>query len=332
MGRRRAPSPPQLVAPRGITSGLPLEQTFDVFLKQKADIPRLQEFADVVNQQYRSTLEGAMPGVMGQAKQVSNIVSQLLGAEVPADVQAQIQRQSAQQALAMGAPATSGIARNITSRDLGLTSLNIQQAGMEAMPGLLQMAEALSPQQVQNYLFSTGQIRGEMLQESQNQANVANQNAINRYNYDVAKARSSGGFLGSIGGILGGIAGSFIAPGIGTALGASIGGGIGSAIGGGGFQLGAGQAGGLVGAIGGLGGQLFGGGLAGGGGGLLNVPGMGGSLAPNTTMFSPTGSAFTMPVGSFGQPFMSPNWTAGVIGNIPDYGFGGGGIRSTRGF
>ena len=122
---------------------------------------------------------------------------------MPADVQAQVQRQGAEQAMALGIPATSGMARNLQARDFGLTSMELMQQGAAYTTGLVDLANFLSPQQAQNYLFSTGQLRGEDLKKAQDDANVANQNAINKYNYDVANARSSGGLFGTIGGALG---------------------------------------------------------------------------------------------------------------------------------
>lgn len=129
----------------------------------------------------------------------------------------------------------------------------------------MELSNFLSPQQAQNYLFSSGQLRGEDLKQAQDVASTNNQNAVNKYNYDVAKAQSSGGLFGSIGGLVGGIAGSFLMPGAGTAIGGMLGSGLGSLAGGGGFSMGAGQSGGLMSSLGGMGSSLFGGGLLGGG-------------------------------------------------------------------
>lgn len=326
-GRRRAPSPPQLQAPREV----PLSETFARFLGQEEQIPALTAFADRLNRQFRQTLETGLPGTLGATTQVSKLVNELLGGAIPADVQSEVQRTAAQRNLAVGLPGTSEAARFLEARDFGATSLGLMEQGAAYTPGLLQMSEFLSPQQVQNYLFSTGQIRGEQLKQAQDQANVANQNAINRYNYDVANARSSGGFLGSLGGLLGGVAGSFIAPGIGTALGSAIGGGIGSAIGGGGFQLGAGQAGGLISPLAGLGSSLFGGGLLGGGGGTLGVPGIG-AAGISSTAFSPIGQAFSVPSSSYGAPPYTGNMVYDYLQPSVPLNFGNGGMMGIRGF
>jgi len=319
-GRRRAPAPPQLQAPREV----PLSETFQKFLSQEQQIPALQAFADRVNQQFRQTLETGLPGTLGAASQVSRLVNELLTGSIPADVQTEVQRTAAERALAIGAPATSEFARMLEAKDFGLTSMGLMQQGAAYAPGLMEMAQFLSPQQVQNYLFSTGQLRGEALKQAQDQANVANQNAINRYNYDVANARSSGGFFGQIGGLLGGIGGAALGsvfPGIGTAVGASLGSALGGSVGsfasGGAFAPpgGAGAFGGLLGSIGGsIGGLATGRGIA---------PATQGFSA---TAFSPIGQAFTLPASSFSTPIINPNYPYNVINMSPVEMFGGRGM------
>lgn len=324
MGGRRAPSPPQLQAPREV----PLSETFAKFLGQEAQIPALQSFADRLNREFRQTLETGLPGTVGAATQVSNLVNQLLRGELPADVQTQVQRTAAERAAAIGAPATSEFARMLEARDIGTTALGLQQQGVAYTPGLMELSSFLSPQQVQNYLFSTGQLRGEDLKAAQDQANVANQNAINRYNYDVANARSSGGFFGQIGGILGGVAGFALGGPAGAGIGSALGGSIGSVASGGAFAppAGAGAFGGLIGNVGsGLLGQGFGG-LAGGRG---LSPASGGFSA---TAFSPVGQAFSLPTYSYSNPVLDQNWPYNQIGVTPAETFGGRGLWGTRSY
>ena len=299
MGRRRAPSPPQLQAPREV----PLSETFSKFLGQEAQVPALSAFASNLNKQFRQELETGLPGTIGASTQISTLVNQLLGGAVPADVQAQVQRQGAEQAMALGIPATSGMARNLQARDFGLTTMELMQQGAAYTPGLIDLANFLSPQQAQNYLFSTGQLRGEDLKKAQDDSNVANQNAINKYNYDVANARSSGGLFGTIGGALGGIAGFALGGPAGAGLGSALGGSIGSLAGGGGFAP-TGGAGAFGGLIGNAGSAIFGqgfSGLAGGGGGLS-----GGGQSVSPTAFSSLGQAYTMPTSTYFSP-LSPS-------------------------
>jgi hypothetical protein len=271
-----------------------LAETFSKFLSQQGQVPGLQDFADLVNRQFRQTLESGLPGTLGAASQVSTLVNQLLEGVIPAGTAAETQRALAQRRQAVGLPATSEAQIFEEARTLGTTAAALQQQGIAYTPGLMELSSFLSPQQVQNYLFSTGQLRGEDLKQAQDQANVANQNAINRYNYDVANARSSGGFFGQIGGLLGGIGGaalgSFV-PGIGTAVGASLGSALGGSVG----SYASGGAFAPPGGVGAFGGLLSS--IGGGGGGLA-----GAAQGISATAFSPMGQAFTMPTASYFTP------------------------------
>jgi hypothetical protein len=326
-GRRSSPAPPTLQAPRVV----PLEETFSKFLGQTSQFPALSSFAGDVNKMFRSELETGLPGTLGASTQLSSLVNQLLGGEIPADVQAQVRRGSAEQAQAVGLPGASEMSRNLQARDFGMTSMGLMQQGAAYAPGLMELSNFLSPQQAQNYLFSTGQLRGEDLKQAQDVASTNNQNAVNKYNYDVAKAQSggNGGLFGSIGGLIGGAVGSFAMPGVGTAIGGMLGSGLGSLAGGGGFSMGAGQSGGLMSSMAGAGSSLFGGGLLGGGGGSTGLSGLGGG---GTTAFSSIGQAFTMPQSSFGAPQYSSNMIYNYLRPSSPGGYGGGGIGSVTGF
>ena len=340
MGRRGGgggspPPPPKLVAPRNV----PLTETFGTFLGQEAQFPALSSFATNLNKEFRKQLETGLPGTLGATTQISSLVNQLLQGAVPADVQAQVQRQGAQQAMATGLPPTSGMARNLQARDFGLTTMDLMQQGAAYTPGLVELADFLSPQQTENYLFSTGYLRAEDLNRAQNEANVANQNAINQFNYDQAKyvadqkrKSSNAGIFGSIGGLVGGIAGSVIAPGVGTAIGGMLGSGLGNFAGGGDFNMGAGQSGMAMNPLSSIGSSLFGGGMLGGGGGAMNLGGGGGGSGLSPTMFNPIGQAFTMPSASFGAPQYSGNMVYDYL--TPSYmgGFGGMGSGSVKRF
>jgi len=321
-GGSKSPSPPQLQAPRKV----PLSETFSMFMGQGAELPGLEQFASTINEGFRNQLEQGLPGTIGATKQSANLVSQLLSGTPSADTQAEAQRQFAARNMAAGLPGTSQAAIFGEAASYGQLSSQLQAQGMSALPGLLQMADYLSPQQAQNYLFSTGQLRGEQLQDATNKANVANQNAMNKYNYDVQNAQSSGSMFGSIGGLVGAAAGSFLMPGAGTALGGMLGGGLGSLAGGGGFQLGAGQSGGAISSMGQMGTSLFGGGLLGGGGGMLG----GGNGAPNI----PSMGMGATPGGSFSGPMMSmpTNMVSSYLTPQSMGGFGGFGSYGTKQF
>jgi hypothetical protein len=124
-------------------------------------LPSLKALGSQVNdfnqeQQLKSiqkALEFALPGGLGKAQGIVN--SQLAG-EIPADVQAQIQRSSAARAISGGYGGGSGLGRNLTLRDLGLTSLQQQQQGFNNFGALAESdAESATVRCDIDVLFTT---------------------------------------------------------------------------------------------------------------------------------------------------------------------------------
>lgn len=101
---------------------------------------------------FKQALEFLTPG--GFSK-LSGIIGSQLGGEVPQDVQQQLLRSGAARALASGT-AGSTFSRNATLRDLGLTSLGIQQQGFT---NLMSLAPQVTPQafNVSSMFFSPQQ-------------------------------------------------------------------------------------------------------------------------------------------------------------------------------
>lgn len=107
---------------------------------QKA-LPGATEIAGGVNAansaQMRALLAAGIPGYENlQALDLANISAELQG-NLPPDVQAAIERATAGKALA-GGYGGSQAARNLTARDLGLTSLNLTQRGGTDLSRVLQ--------------------------------------------------------------------------------------------------------------------------------------------------------------------------------------------------
>lgn len=87
-------------------------------------------------------LNQAIPGYTGLTQSASSIIGDSLSGKLPGDVQNLIRDQAATQAVAGGMPGssqTSGtLYGNRTLRDLGLTSLQRQDAGVKDLIGMLQ--------------------------------------------------------------------------------------------------------------------------------------------------------------------------------------------------
>jgi hypothetical protein len=76
-----------------------------------------------------------IPGYQQDIAQQQDILRNYMGGQIPLDVQQQIQNNAAARALGGGYGGT-GMHGNLMARDLGLTSLQLQQAGMAGMQGL----------------------------------------------------------------------------------------------------------------------------------------------------------------------------------------------------
>jgi hypothetical protein len=124
-----------------------------------------------------------VPGYQeAQAKRSENALALLRG-ELPPDVAAQVQRQAAGRAVS-GGFAGSQAARNLTARDLGRTSLALQQAGNQQFSNILGTTP-FAP--VANYEFTPQDIT--RLREAER---IARMNAL----AGVASMPSAGGVVG----------------------------------------------------------------------------------------------------------------------------------------
>ena len=124
-----------------------------------------------------------VPGYQeAQAKRAENALALLRG-ELPPDVAAQVQRQAAAKSLT-GGYAGSQAARNLTARDIGRTSLALQQAGGQQFANILGTTP-LAP--VVNYEFTPADIA--RLRESER---ISRMNAL----AGVASMPSAGGVVG----------------------------------------------------------------------------------------------------------------------------------------
>jgi hypothetical protein len=161
------------------------------------DIGAMAGDAERISQYNRAQLEKFLPGAAAQreraVQQVDDAmakVSEYMGGKVPKDVQDQIIRNVAEQAGAgFNLPGTAGAigpsgfqaAQGLAARQLGLTSLQLSQFGIEAMP------------RVQNVSQSWNQIAKQFIAEpldvgklqfayGQAATDLAMQQATNRYN------------------------------------------------------------------------------------------------------------------------------------------------------
>lgn len=205
-------------------------------------LPSAEQLGSQVNQfnasQMSSLLNEALPFYKDMSASIMGTIDQELAGKVPTDVQANIQDSDAARALTGGFGGT-GLAGNVTARDLGLTSLDLTGKGLSSAESWIQQSAALldphsfdltsmfvTPQQ--NAAFTAGQ------------ANLLQQNKMGFYGVPSTLSKV-GSAMSSVGGML-----------------------VGAAAGGGG----GGGGGGMMSMMGGMGGG--GGGSSGGGGGDIS--------------------------------------------------------------
>ena len=92
--------------------------------------------------QLEAQLRRAIPGYDQLVQQAGKNISASLKGELPTDVQQQIQRSTAGRALAGGFGGGTGFGRALTARDLGLTSLQLQNQGLAQAQNFIQQQRA----------------------------------------------------------------------------------------------------------------------------------------------------------------------------------------------
>jgi hypothetical protein len=113
-----------------------------------ANVPGLEKLATATNMfnqaEITRMLESTAPGLLGGIKSATTNAASLARGEIPDDVSRAVQSSSAAKSLA-GGFGGSGLGRNLTARDLGLTSLNLTGEGQQRLMGLGGFARNLFP-------------------------------------------------------------------------------------------------------------------------------------------------------------------------------------------
>lgn len=111
-----------------------------------ANLPGIENLSSQYNlfnqQQLTQMLNTAIPGYDQIASKASSNILDELSGKLPADVLATIQSSDASKALA-GGFGGSGLASNLTARDLGLTSLNLTQQGLSSAESWTSMMDRM---------------------------------------------------------------------------------------------------------------------------------------------------------------------------------------------
>jgi hypothetical protein len=198
-----APKPQKIGTLQNISLQSPNVAGLQAYTSQAQNIPGMESTASAAdiasNQAYQQAISSIDPSLMNQISSISNIASSYLAGNIPQDVQDQIQRATAQMSMAGGYGPTSGMGRNLTARDLGLTSLNLQQMGTSMAGTSMGMAQAMTPSftPVSSLLFTPAQLLARTDQASYYNTDLYNQREI--LNSGIANAAAAAGSMSGAG-------------------------------------------------------------------------------------------------------------------------------------
>ena len=124
--------------------------------------------------QLESQLRRAIPGYDQLVKQAGANIGSALRSEISPEVSAQVQRSTAGRALSGGFGAGSGFGRALTARDLGLTSMQLQNQGLAQAQNFIQQQRAfgmVQPFSVSSMFITPSQRINALAQQNQQQYN-----------------------------------------------------------------------------------------------------------------------------------------------------------------
>lgn len=139
----KPPETPSLAAytPPGVSAGM------DSFAAQLDYLPQLNQVATgimaPINQAYADQFFATVPSLQGNIGEVEKYGKQLMTGELPTDVASQVQRSSAYQALVGGGDPAAQFNNARTARNLGLTSLDMQNRGAGLLSNVAQIQTQL---------------------------------------------------------------------------------------------------------------------------------------------------------------------------------------------
>lgn len=114
-------------------------------LKTNQDLlPGLSAFAKLSTEEMANVLEVAFPGYKNIRSNAGESIASMIRGEVPTDVQNQLERQAAQRGVTLGYGGGSGFGQNQYLRNFGLTSLQLNQQGLDTATRWIQQAQNLT--------------------------------------------------------------------------------------------------------------------------------------------------------------------------------------------
>lgn len=186
------PGIPQLPGVGDVTSS-----ALGGWLAQQPYISGYEQTASRLNTSYQNDLSRVLPSLMPSLETSGRQAQSLLSGEIPADVQAAVRRSGALQSINGGFGANSGMARNLTARDFGLTSLNLINQGQNLFNQDTNIARSINPNQASQFMINPNMFLGMGQQNAIGNQQIAGQNAAIGYANDTRKSPFES-FLGNL--------------------------------------------------------------------------------------------------------------------------------------
>ena len=175
------------------------------YLSQQTNLDDLSSFSAALNKAYQDQLLSTAPELLSGIKQASANTSSLLKGEIPQDVADAISRSAAAQSYGTGVGVSSGMGRNLVARDLGLTSLNLQNQGLSNLSAVGNIASAMNPTTVSQMLFTPQQLMQQQNLEDTTNYSTQLQEYMTNAQINQANASSESPFDSLLGNTIGSI-------------------------------------------------------------------------------------------------------------------------------
>lgn len=197
-GWQFTPNPPPPPPPRPVSFSLGKAPTLD---ELQLDYTEMGKRALEANAPFAEQYKQLNPEYEAGNRAMSALGSQMVTGQLPRDMASNIGRSTAALGFSTGIGARSGIGRNLLSRDLGLSMMQVQEQGAN----LLAKSSALAQQAMQAMMpISPGQVFDTASSQASFNQQLRNQNKLNAWQsqglpgqYDVQR----GGFIDFGGGL-----------------------------------------------------------------------------------------------------------------------------------
>lgn len=159
------------------------------FLSQGRMVPQLQRMLGTVNTADAMMMEAVAPGMLGATRAYGRTANSMAQGLIAPDVQENLTRNTAFQSLNTGIGMDSSAGRNLMARDLGLTSLQMQQGSQGFMDAAMKSSAFLSPNRMSAGLMSASDYQKRRDEAAAIQSQINNQNSMMQWMYSNSQKK-----------------------------------------------------------------------------------------------------------------------------------------------